>query len=153
MEELFSLKQAVHAACLEMIQQRIQASEGGMQEARESSMADTKSSAGDKHETARAMAQLELEKQDSALQHLRDMEFALARIDPSQRNERISPGALVHTNKGLYYVSAAMGKLDMDGAEVLAISMQAPILVALKAIAVGGTCKFNGQAHTLLGIA
>lgn len=153
MKDLFSLKPAVHAACSEMIHQRILAAKGGMQETRGSGMADTKSSAGDKHETARAMAQLELEKQASALQHLQDMESALARIDPSQRNERISPGALVHTDKGLYFVSAAMGKLDVDGVEVLAISMQAPILGALKAIAVGGTCNFNGQAHTLSGIA
>ena len=86
MKDLFSLKQAMHAACVSALQERISEAQAGVEQAREAGTADTKSSAGDKHETARAMAQQELEKQASALHNLREMEDHLARIDPAHRH-------------------------------------------------------------------
>lgn len=153
MEDLFSLKQAVHAACVQALRERLARAEAGIAQAREAVTADTKSSAGDKHETARAMAQQELEKQATALLHLREMEDRLARIDPTLPCARVQPGALVATDRGLYYVGVAMGKLEVDGRAVLAISMQAPLLAALKPLGPGGAGQFNGQAHRLVGIA
>ena len=153
MKDLFSLKQAMHAACVSALQERISEAQAGVEQAREAGTADTKSSAGDKHETARAMAQQELEKQASALHNLREMEDHLARIDPAHRCPKIQPGALVATDKGLFYVSAAMGKFEVDGKVVLAISMQAPLLSALKKLGIGETGTFNGQVHRLVGIA
>ncbi len=153
MKDLFSLKQEVHAACIRALQERIGQAQAGMEQAREASTADTKSSAGDKHETARAMAQQELEKQASALHNLREMEDSLARIDPTHPRSQIQPGALVATDKGLFYVSAAMGKLEVEGQVVLVISMQAPLLTALKELAIGEAGTFNGQSHRLVGIA
>lgn len=153
MKDLFSLKQVVHAACISALQERIGQAQAGMEQAREASTADTKSSAGDKHETARAMAQQELEKQASALHNLLEMEDSLARIDPAHTRSQIQQGALVATDKGLFYVSAAMGKLEVEGQVVLAISMQAPLLTVLKELAIGEAGTFNGQVHRLIGIA
>ncbi|MCI1753479.1 MAG: 3-oxoacyl-ACP synthase [Flavobacteriales bacterium] len=153
MNNLFSLKQAVHDACVSTLQERIEQAVAGMEQARESSTADTKSSAGDKHETARAMAQLELEKQAVALGNLREMEHVLQRIDPSQRSTAIVPGSLVSTDQGTYYISAAAGKLDVEGTTVMAISMQAPIVEFLKGIAPSGSGKFNGRKVKLLSVA
>lgn len=153
MNDLFSLKQAVHAAFVNVLRGRIAQAEEGMEQAREASTADTKSSAGDKHETARAMAQQELEKQASALHNLREMEDSLARIDPTHRCTQIQPGALVATDTALFYVCVAMGKLDVDGQAVLAISMQAPLLAVLKTLRVGEAGSLNGRTHRLVGLA
>lgn len=152
MEDLFSLKQAVHAACTLNLRERILHAEAGMEEARLSGLSDTKSSAGDKHETARAMAQQELEKQATALQHLQTMEALLMRIDPTRRFSRVMPGSLVSTDQGLFYVSIALGKMEVEGNMVMAISMQAPILTLLGTLAVGGSGTFNGRQQHLLAI-
>lgn len=152
MEDLFSLKQAVHAACARHLRERILHAEASMEEARLSGLSETKSSAGDKHETARAMAQQELEKQATALQHLQTMEAFLLRIDPTRRYAEILPGALVSTDQGFFYVSGALGKIEVEGRTVMAIFMQAPILTMLSTLAVGGSGTFNGRPQRLLAI-
>jgi hypothetical protein len=152
MGDLFSLKQAVHATGARHLRERILYAEASMGEARLSGLSETKSSAGDKHETARAMAQQELEKQATALQHLQMMEALLLRIDPARRCTGIVPGALVATDQGHYYVGVALGKIEMEGNTVMAISMQAPILTMLSTLAVGGSGTFNGRPQRLLAI-
>lgn len=152
MEELYNLKQAVHMACSLQLRERILQAQASMEEARLAGLSDTKSSAGDKHETARAMAQQELEKQASALQNLQTMEAVLMRIDPTRRFSAILPGALVATEHGLFYVSVALGKVEVEGRTVMAISMQAPILATLNTLAIGETGMFNGRPQRLLSI-
>ncbi len=152
MEDLYSLKQAVHAACSLQLRERILQAVASMEEARLAGLSDTKSSAGDKHETARAMAQQELEKQATALQNLQTMEDILVRIDPTRPCSGIFPGALVSTESGLFYVTVALGKIEVEGSTVMAISMQAPILATLSTLAIGGTGMFNGRPQRLLAI-
>lgn len=153
MNDPLRLKQEVHRACSELVRMRIRAAEEGMRSARESGLSETKSSAGDKHETARAMIHQELEKQAAALNDLHRMADELARIDPDRPCTRILPGALVSTDIGLLYVSVALGKVEVDGRTVLAISAQAPLLAALNTIVPGGECTANGRTHRLLAIA
>ena len=153
MNDPSSAKQAVHAACVSALQERIGQAQAGMEQAREAGTADTKSSAGDKHETARAMAQLEMEKQAVALGNLLEMHHTVIRLDPLQRCTVIKPGALVATDQGTYYISTAAGKLEVEGTTVMAISMQAPIVEFLKGIAPAGSGKFNGRTVRLLSVA
>ena len=152
MEDLAELKQAVHAACLILLEARIHGAEAGLEQAREAGRAETKSSAGDKHETARAMAQVELEKQVNAVRYLRVMEAAFRGIDPLRPATRIASGALVCTDQGHFYVSAALGGIVIKGTVVQAISMQAPVLTAFAALALGETVEFRGKSYRLLGM-
>lgn len=62
------------------------------------------------------------------------------------------PGSLVSTDQGLFYVSIALGKMEVEGNMVMAISMQAPILTLLSTLAVGGSGTFNGRQQHLLAI-
>ena len=55
-------KKEVYVIYCEQIEQKIQSATQSWNEANESVLAETKSSVGDKHETGRAMAQLEVVK-------------------------------------------------------------------------------------------
>ncbi|MBP8822912.1 MAG: hypothetical protein KBH07_04665 [Flavobacteriales bacterium] len=152
MREPEHLKPAVHAACLRLLNERIRAAQAGLEQARESGTADTKSSAGDKHETARAMAQIELEKQGSVLRNLQEMDAVLLKIDPGKPVTRIAPGALLVTDQGLYYVATALGSMEIDGHTVHVISVQAPLLAAFAGLSAGDTATFRAKTYKLLQI-
>jgi hypothetical protein len=153
MDDLLSLKRAVHAHSLVVLDERIQAVEASITDARGSAQSDTKSSAGDKHETGRAMAQLEIEKQQVTLGNLIAMRSTLARMDPTRLQGLVGEGALVRTDKGLLYVSVGLGRVTVEGFDVQVISGQAPLVQLLRGAAVGGRVTFNAAAHTLLAVA
>lgn len=72
---------------------------------------ETKSSAGDKYETGRAMMQLEIEKQSVQLAEAMKLKHVLSQINPEKTTETIQSGSLVFTDQGNFYISISAGKL------------------------------------------
>lgn len=140
-----SLKDNLQAACQAYVQQRIDAAQQAMQAAQESANNETKSSAGDKYETGRAMAQEERNRNAVQLQEALKLQAELARIDPEKPCDTVRPGALVHTSLGQFYLSISAGKLVVDGREYFAISSAAPIAAALNGKQAGEAAVFNGK--------
>ena len=152
MKNAADLKPLLHAACLKELRERIRTARAGIALLRDTGDAETKSSAGDKHETGRAMAQLEWEKQTTALHHLLEMEKAFLRTDPMAQVNRLSTGALVETDQGLFYVVAALGSIMVEGRTAQVISMQAPLANALSGLQAGEAVNFRGRSYRLLQI-
>lgn len=152
MTDLPSFKPLAHARCLAVVNERITDLEASILDTQRSSQSDTKSSAGDKHETGRAMAQLEIEKQQVSLGNLIAMRDVLARLDPTVPQERVREGALVRTDRGLFYIAVGLGRLVVEGQEVLAMSPQAPLAEALQRTPISGTARFNGVAHVVVEV-
>ena len=71
---------------------------------------DTKSSMGDKYETGREMLQQEINNLQRQLNEVLNQQAVLQKItsDPS---EKVQNGALVKTDKGLFYVAVSMGEI------------------------------------------
>ncbi|MBC8085439.1 MAG: 3-oxoacyl-ACP synthase [Hymenobacter sp.] len=138
-------KPALHAACQAFIAQRIDAARIAMQAAQESSSSETKSSAGDKYETGREMANAERDRNAAHLQQAQQLQAELARISPDASCDTVRPGALVTTSLGRFYLGISAGKLAVEGPEVFAVSAAAPVAVALKGLRVGEKAVFNGQ--------
>lgn len=152
MTDLPSFKHLTHAHCLAVVNERIVDLEASILDTQRSSQSDTKSSAGDKHETGRAMAQLEIEKQQVSLGNLIAMRDVLARLDPTVPQERVREGALVRTDRGLFYIAVGLGRMVVDGQEVLVMSPQAPLAEALQRTPIGGTARFNGVAQVVVEV-
>lgn len=152
MTDLPSFKPLAHAHCLAVVNERIVDLEASILDIQRSSQSDTKSSAGDKHETGRAMAQLEIEKQQVSLGNLIAMRDVLARLDPAVPQERVREGALVRTDSGLFYIAVGLGRMVVDGQEVLVMSPQAPLAEALQHTPIGGTARFNGLAQVVVEV-
>jgi len=140
-----AIKPALHAACLAYLQQRIDAAQSAMLAAQESANSETKSSAGDKYETGRAMAHEERNRNAVQLREALNLKTELERINPETAYDTVRPGALVATSMGRFYLSISAGKLTVDGQEYFAVSPAAPVAAALSGKRVGEEAVFNGK--------
>ncbi|WP_311181721.1 3-oxoacyl-ACP synthase [Hymenobacter volaticus] len=135
----------LHAACAAFVTQRIEAAQAAMLTAQESANSETKSSAGDKYETGRAMAQEERNRNAVQLQQALQLQGELARINPETASDAVRPGALVHTTMGRFYISISAGKLTLDGQDYFAVSAAAPVAAVLTGKQAGEEVMFNGK--------
>jgi hypothetical protein len=94
---------------------------------REDVAGDTKSTAGDKHETGRAMNQLEQERILGQLQLIRSQLNTTQKIDCSLKLETVSFGSLIESNLGYFFISIGIGQLSFEGTTVFCIGQEAPI--------------------------
>lgn len=122
-----NVKEQLHALCIAAVVKRIANAKSAIDTARESANDDTKSTAGDKHETGRAMAQLEQEKSAQQLNEALDLKNSLEKIDPSFVSETVQVGSLVFTDKGRFFLSVPVGKLSLNGQDYFCITMASPI--------------------------
>lgn len=75
---------------------------------------ESKSSAGDKHETARAMMNLEQEKLERQYQELMTMKDRFDKINFESPIDKIQLGSLIETNKGFFLLSVGLGKVKTN---------------------------------------
>jgi transcription elongation GreA/GreB family factor len=140
-----TFKQQLHAACLAYVQERIDACQAAIHAAQESANSETKSSAGDKYETGRAMAQNERDRNTIQLRQAQQLQGELVRINPELPCDTVRPGALVQTSLGHFYISISAGKLTVGGQDYFAVSAAAPVAAALAGKRTGEQVQFNGK--------
>ena len=121
------IKQQIHAHYIDSINSKILMLQQNLADLKESGSNETKSTAGDKHETALAMLQIEQANTRAQLHETLEQRSALVNINPDIITAKILPGSYVKTNKGNFYISVALGKLVIDGETVMAISPQSPL--------------------------
>ena len=98
---------------------------------KESGTNETKSTAGDKHETALAMLQIEQANIRAQLKEAQEQKAVLENINPSLSPALIVNGSLVNTDKGYLFLSTALGKATIDGITVIALSQHSPLGIQL----------------------
>jgi transcription elongation GreA/GreB family factor len=138
------LRHQLLSQCQVFIDQRIASAKETIRMAQQSANEEGKSSAGDKYETGRAMAQLEIEKASTQLAEANKLKQALEQIRIDALGPVVKPGSLVITNEGKYFISIAAGKLIVDNETWFAISAGSP----LGAILVG---KKEGDVVEMMG--
>jgi transcription elongation GreA/GreB family factor len=145
-------KKFIHALCLEIIELKLNDLKTEILELNQSVQNETKSSAGDKHETSRAMIQQEI---DFANQRLKELQFAkidLDKINPLLANKSVNTGSLIETNIGLIYFTIALGKIKLKNLEVNVLSIQSPIGKLLKGKKLGEKINLNGKEIIIYSI-
>ena len=146
------LKQNVLIQALEKINSKIKELEIIADEVKLSLLSDTKSSAGDKHETARAMVQLEQEKLNKQLGESIQMKSTLNQINPTILHKQVGVGSLIYTSLGWYFLSVGLGQISVEETTVFALSPQAPLGKQLMGKRVGEELVFNGNKFEILEV-
>ncbi|MCX6297033.1 MAG: 3-oxoacyl-ACP synthase [Bacteroidetes bacterium] len=144
-----NIKQILYIHCQQFVEQRISNAQVAINTAKESANDDTKSSAGDKHETGRAMAQLEQEKSAIQLNEAYELQNILQKINPHSFSEIIQNGSVVLTNKGNFFISIPAGKIVIENKVYFAISIGSPIGLNLKKKSKKMQFDFNGQLYEI----
>ena len=106
---------------------------------------ETKSSAGDKHETGRAMLQLEMEKASQQLAVVDEMKVVLSKIAGIKASEIIKLGSLVITDHANYYLAISAGQIKISNNMFYAVSPISPIGKLLLGKTVGDKFNFNQE--------
>jgi transcription elongation GreA/GreB family factor len=121
------LKEQLLLYCFDFVFKRKKVIEDAISEIETSLQSETKSSAGDKHETGRAMLQLEREKVGKQLAEINKYEEILSKIDVSKTNETIRLGTVVFTTEANYFMAIGAGEIKIDNQKFYAVSANAPI--------------------------
>lgn len=103
---------------------------------------DTKSSMGDKYETGREMLQQEINNLQRQLNEVLNQQAVLQKIT-SDFSEKVQNGALVKTNKGLFYVAASMGEIMYEKQKIMTVSAESPLVKAMFGKKMGETFTIN----------
>lgn len=142
-------KQEIFSVCGAVLEEKIRALKSSLHELESDSQNDSKSSAGDKHETARAMMQLEQEKLSAQLHELLEQKSTLESIDISIRSSEIIKGSLIETDRGILFLSIALGKINAGNETIICLSPVSPLGGKLLGKKVGDVIIVNNTSYTI----
>jgi transcription elongation GreA/GreB family factor len=144
-----TLKQKILTHYLQLANTKVNLLQQTLADLKESGSNETKSTAGDKHETALAMLQIEQANKRTQLQEGLEQKAMLEKIASVTNTTKIVHGCLVKTNKGYFYISVALGKALVDDISVIAISPQSPLGAKLMGLCVHDAVEINGNAYSV----
>ncbi len=146
-----NLKQELLTYCHQWVDERINTSKQAIDSVQASANEETKSSAGDKYETGRAMAQLEIEKNTSQLAEAQRMKQLLNQISANASKKKIVLGSTVKTSIGNFFLSISSGKVTTrEGTEYICVSTASPLGAKLVGLQAGDKTIFNHQQIDIL---
>ena len=143
------LKERVYHHYRQLLEEKIFDLQKVLDDLKNSGANETKSTAGDKHETALAMLQIEQANKRAQLQELLSQKAVLNKIDPTIETVTVVTGSLVVTAQNYFFISCALGRSVVDGKNVIALSAQSPLGKVLMGLKKGGAVSFN-QVHYLI---
>ncbi|MEO5645345.1 MAG: hypothetical protein ABIQ40_18725 [Bacteroidia bacterium] len=144
------LKLELFEASRKFVRTRIENLEISLKAAQESGNDETKSTTGDKHETGKAMMQLEQEKIGIQLNELQKMSKVMESIPTTISTEKIKPGNVIITDKGNFYISIAAGKISIGKENYFAISAISPLGNVFMKAAVKAEVPMQNQIYRVL---
>ncbi len=145
-------KQEVVQEFLKQLDEKIDGYQFALDQLSISVLNETKSTAGDKHETALSMLQLEQSQVAKHLYDAIDNKTVFAQINFVDKFLEARMGSLVQTNKGLYLLSVALPKIILHNKTIIAVSIKSPLGEQLIGKAVGDVVEVNAMKHSILSI-
>ena len=140
------IEEALFNQCQSFVNKRLQTVEAVLSSNQKALQSETKSSAGDKHETGRAMLQLEMEKAGQQLSGIVQMKVVLSKIDVLKSSKNACLGSVIITAKVSYFLSISAGQLVVADKSYFAISVSSPIGKLLLGKQEKDMISFNGKS-------
>lgn len=147
-----SLKARLWNYCISLAKNKVLALEEELRSTQESTTSEGKSTAGDKHETGRAMMHLEQEKLHKQLAEAQILGAELERIDSALKHTKAGLGSLITTNKGLFFIATGLGKIEFEGTAYFVVSAKAPIAAQFIGKSTGEKVKMNEVMYEIFGV-
>lgn len=147
-----TLKQKVYQYYLQFLNDKMSMLSQVLADLKEAGANETKSTAGDKHETALAMLQIEQANKREQLAQLVTQKNILEKINPELVSSIVTMGSLIKTNRGYLYMSVALGKAEVDGLLFRALSPHSPLGQQLMGLKVGDTAIINNTIYIIMAL-
>lgn len=140
-------KQQVLGLLLEIIEDKLDNAKKNLASIEESKQQETKSSAGDKHETGREMIQQEVEQARAQIVKAMDLKSILTQIDMGKKYAEVEFGSIVATNRGCFFISIGQGEIEVGSENCFAISPTSPLGAVLLKKRAGDSVDFLGKSY------
>lgn len=137
---------------LNQVLERIKVSELNIISAKSTAENETKSSAGDKYETAREMMQQEISMNQNQLVEANRLKHALSLVNPGRSYDVVCSGSLVYTNIGIFYISIGGNPIILKDIQYQPISSVSPIAKALAGKRKEDQLEFKQKIITVLNV-
>lgn len=134
------------------LDERMQNAWTAMQAAQASANSESKSSAGDKYETARAMGQLDRDMHARMYEQARQERTMVERIDLTVIFQKVAFGAFVHTSMGIFFIAVSIGQIRLEKETIMVISPQSPVGALLVGKQQGDEFTFRGTTYQINAI-
>jgi len=139
------LKTALFQECKNLVEKRHIKIKQNIADIEESLFEESKSSAGDKHETGRAMLQIDRENAGKQLQEVENVVQLLKKMDLNASSDYARLGSLVYTEKVTYFLCISVGDLIVNKTHYVCVALNSPIGQVLSGKKKGDTFTFNGK--------
>ena len=127
--------------------------QGHLASLQEALTSEAKSTAGDKHETGRAMIHQEMRQVNDTLQRSQSALQEWTRMKQVQTAPvRVVSGVLVETTGPWVLVGLPLGKLSLDGGLVLGVSPEAPLAQAWHGAKVGDEVRLGSSTLQIVAL-
>ena len=147
--EMNELKKRLYQQCLTYVQGRIDSITHAIGAAQQAANDETKSSAGDKYETGRAMMQQETDRNLGLLNDANKLMAALKRVPVSGNSTIAEAGSLVITDQGKFYIAISAGTISVYGDAYFAVSQASPIGAKIIGCKQGDGFTLNGKQYQI----
>lgn len=150
---ILEIKPQIIAKIREILVARVATARKAMDEAQASANEEGKSSAGDKYETGRAMAQNIRDMNARQLQEAQTALEGFDKISSKPQTSKIEAGSLIQTNEGWFFLGAGLGKIETEEIRnLVALSVSAPLGQAFLGKKPGQEVSFLGKSTPILAI-
>lgn len=148
--ELKKIKEKLAAKCIDQQSEAIRQLELEIAEAQK--MANEYGQPKDRYDSFRTKLMRQIEMYAGQLDKAKMVMNTLQILPLNKELIKVEFGALVITNKQKLFISAGLGKIELDGETYLAISPQVPIFNALKDKKPGNKIKFKGTSIQIITV-
>jgi len=145
-----NLKQQLIEVCEDYVEARISRALAGIKDLDEALKMESKSSAGDKYETGRAMIHIEVDKLLLQLEQYKGLKKTLSLAGRNPNTEIIGFGSVVKTSAANYFLSIPAGEILVENEKFYAIGINSPIAQALLGKKEKENFGFNGNTNQIL---
>ena len=118
----------------------------------ESLLEESKSSSGDKHETGRAMLQIDRENAGKQLREIEIIAQISNKIDINATSDYARLGSLVYTDKFIYFISISIGMVAIANTNYLCVALNSPVGLLLSGKKVGENFILNEQLYKVTAL-
>ena len=118
----------------------------------ESLLEEAKSSSGDKHETGRAMLQIDRENTGKQLNEIEKSVQLLKKIDVAATSDYARLGSLVYTDKFIYFISLSIGTVSIGKTDYLCVALNSPVGLLISGKKKGDDFVLNGNVYKITSV-
>lgn len=146
------IKAALLKICFEKSENRLAKIKQALSDITESLLEESRSTAGDKHETGRAMLDIERENTSKQLLEVEMLFSLLKKIDIQTKSDYARLGSLVKTDKGSYFISISIGAIAVNKNTYICIALNSPMGQALRGKKKDEEFNFNNRVERIISI-